>query len=217
MQTFILNHISSSGYIAIFVLAMLGAMCVPIPSEITFGIAGALCSKAFLQVAGATDAKQLQLWAVILVGVAGTTFGAYLAYLVGRYGGRKFVDRYGKYVLLSHEDLDAAERRFERWGDWVVAVGQCIPFVRAFMGFGSGVAKVKTAPFVALTALGAAVWVSVISVIGYKAADSWHNVLKWFGGASYVIAGVVVVLLVIGFVHRWRKYHEAQARRNGTA
>jgi len=217
VQSFIINHIASSGYVAVFILAMLGAMCLPIPSEITFGVAGALCSKDFLTVAGAPNAKQLQLWGVILIGVAGTVTGALIAYLVGRYGGRAFVDRYGKYVLLSHEDLDAAEERFSRHGDWIVAVGQVIPFVRAFMGFGSGIAEVPYVPFVGLTAIGAAVWVSLISVIGYLAAGSWHTVLKWFGGASYVIAGVVVIALVVAFVHRWRKYHEAQARRDGGA
>jgi len=216
VQNFVINHIASSGYIAIFILAMLGAMCIPIPSEITFGFAGALCSTAFFTSTTAAD-KHLQLWAVIVVGVAGTVVGASIAYVVGRFGGRTFVDRYGKCVLLSHDDLDAAERRFNRWGDGIVAVGQCIPFVRAFMGFGSGVARVKPVTFVSLTALGAAVWVSIIAVIGYEAAGSYHTVLKWFGNASYVIAAAVVVVLIVGFVHRWRKYHEAQSRRDGQA
>jgi membrane protein DedA with SNARE-associated domain len=214
MQSFILNHIASSGYIAIFVLAFLGAMCIPIPSEITFGFAGALCSASFFTSADVTD-RHLQLWKVIVVGVIATVLGSFVAYLVGLFGGRAFVDRYGKYVLLSHDDLDAAERRFARWGDAVVAVGQCVPFVRAFMGFGAGVARVRWLVFLVLTTLGAAVWVSLISVIGYEAGGSWHTVLRWFGSASYVIAAVVVVALVFGFVHRWRRYHEAQARRSG--
>jgi membrane protein DedA with SNARE-associated domain len=213
MQTFILDHISSSGYVAIFVLAMLGAMCIPLPSEITFGFAGALCSASFFTAANVSD-KHLQLGLVILVGVAGTVVGAFLAYLVGRYGGRAFVDRWGKYVLLHHDDLDAAEARFARWGDGVVAVGQCVPFVRAFMGFASGVARVSVGKFLVLTTLGAAVWVSLISVIGYLAAGSYHSVLRWFGAAGYVIAAGVVILLVVAFVHRWRKYHEAEARRS---
>jgi hypothetical protein len=56
--------------------------------------------------------------------------------------------------------------------------------------------------------------VSLISVIGYEAGDSWHTILKWFGAAGYVIAALVVVALVVGFVHRWRRYHEAAARRS---
>ncbi|HEY8080622.1 MAG TPA: DedA family protein [Acidimicrobiales bacterium] len=212
MQTFIQNHIASSGYAAIFVLAFLGAMCVPIPSELTFGFAGALSSSAFFTGSTSGD-KHLHLWAVIVVGVVATVLGASVAYAVGRFGGRAFVDRWGKYVLLSHDDLDAAERRFARWGDGIVAVGQCVPVVRAFMGFGSGVAKVPVVRFVALTTLGAAVWVSVISVIGYEAAGSYHRVLKWFSGASIVILAVIVIVLIFAFFHRWRRYHEAEARR----
>lgn len=210
VQSFIQNHVASSGYPALFVLAFLGAMCIPIPSELTFGIGGALCTASF---AASLGAKQLQLWAVIVVGTVATVCGASVAYAVGRYGGRAFVDRYGKYVLLSHEDLDRAERLFGRWGDGLVAVGQLIPLLRAFVGFFAGVAKVRWVAFLVLTTIGAAAWVSLISVIGYEAGDSWHSVLRWFGAAGYVIAALVVIALVVAFVHRWRRYHEAQARR----
>jgi membrane protein DedA with SNARE-associated domain len=212
VQNFIQTHLSSSGYPALFVLAFLGAMCIPIPSELTFGFAGALCSTAFLTGSNAAD-HQLQLWAVIVVGTLGTVCGASVAYAAGRYGGRAFVDRYGKYVLLSHEDLDRAERLFTRWGDGLVAVGQMIPLLRAFVGFLAGVAKVRWVAFLVLTTLGAAAWVSLISTIGYEAAGSWHQVLKWFGAAGYVIAALVVIVLVVAFVHRWRRYREAQSRR----
>lgn len=212
VQNFIQTHLSSSGYPALFVLAFLGAMCIPIPSELTFGFAGALCSTAFLTGSNAAD-HQLQLWAVIVVGTLGTVCGASVAYAAGRYGGRAFVDRYGKYVLLSHEDLDRAERLFTRWGDGLVAVGQMIPLLRAFVGFFAGVAKVRWVAFLVLTTLGAAAWVSLISTIGYEAAGSWHQVLKWFGAAGYVIAALVVIVLVVAFVHRWRRYREAQSRR----
>jgi membrane protein DedA with SNARE-associated domain len=212
VQNFIQTHLSSSGYPALFVLAFLGAMCIPIPSELTFGFAGALCSTAFLTGANASD-HQLQLWGVIVVGTVATVCGASVAYVVGRYGGRAFVERYGKYVLLSHEDLDRAERLFSRWGDGLVAVGQMIPILRAFVGFFSGVAKVRWVPFLVLTTIGAAAWVSLISTIGYEAGGSWHQVLRWFGAAGYVIVALVVIVLVVAFAHRWRRYHDAQARR----
>jgi len=212
VQSFISNHLASSGYAALFVLAFLGAMCIPIPSELTFGFAGALCSSAFLASQG-THAHHLQLWAVIVWGAIATVLGATVAYVVGRFGGRAFVDRYGKYVLLSHDDLDRAERLFSRWGDGLVAVGQVLPVLRAFVGFGAGVARVRAVPFLVLTALGATAWVSLISVIGYEAGTSWQHVLRWFGDAGYVLAGLAVVAIIVGVVHRWRRYREAEARR----
>jgi len=211
MQSFITQHLASSGYPALFVLALLGAMCIPIPSEITFGLAGALCSESYVEATGGSH--HLALWAVIVVGTAATVAGATIAYLVGRFAGRAFVDRYGRYVLLSHDDLDRTERLFNRWGDGLVGVGQIIPLLRAFVGFGAGVARVPWVRFVVLTTLGAAAWVSLISVIGYEASGNYEHVVRWFGGAGYVIAAVVVIVLVVGIVHRWRRYHEAQARR----
>lgn len=213
MQSFISQHLASSGYPALFALALLGAMCIPIPSEVTFGLAGALCSSSYVHATGGST-KHLSLWAVIVVGTVATVLGATIAYLVGRFGGRAFVERYGKYVLLSHDDLDRTERLFTRWGDGLVGVGQVIPLLRAFVGFGAGVARVGIVQFLILTTIGAAAWVSLISVIGYEASGSYEHVTRWFAGAGYVIAAIVVVVIIIGVVHRWRRYHEAQARRS---
>jgi membrane protein DedA with SNARE-associated domain len=212
MQSFITQHLQSSGYPALFVLALLGAMCIPIPSEITFGLAGALCSSSYVLATGGSH-RHLTLWEVIVVGTVATIVGATIAYVVGRFGGRAFVDRYGRYVLLSHDDLDRTERLFSRWGDGLVGVGQVIPLLRAFVGFGAGVARVRAVPFLVLTTLGAAAWVSLISVIGYEASGNYEHVVRWFGGAGYVLAAIVVIVIVVGIVHRWRRYHEAQARR----
>jgi membrane protein DedA with SNARE-associated domain len=202
------SFLQSSGYGALVVFAVLGAMCIPFPSEITFGFGGALCSTAFATKSG----SHLQLWAVLVLGIVATVLGASVAYVAGRLGGRAFVDRYGRYVLLSHDDLDRTERLFGRFGDGLVAVGQFIPLLRSFVGFGAGVAKVRPVPFVALTTLGAAVWVSALTTIGYEAGSSWHRVLKWFGDAGYVVAAVVVIAIVLGVVHRWRRVRESAAR-----
>jgi membrane protein DedA with SNARE-associated domain len=209
MEHFVQSHLASSGYPALFVLALLGAMCIPFPSEITFGFAGFLSSSAFV---AKGHGAHLRLWEVIVLGVVATVLGATIAYVVGRVGGRAFVDRYGKFVLLTHEDLDRTEALFSRWGDGLVAVGQSIPLLRSFVGFGAGVAKVRPVPFLALTTLGAAVWVTAISLIGYEAGSSWNKVLRWFGDAGYVAAALVIIAIVVGIVHRWRKVHAAPPR-----
>lgn len=202
MQSFVIHHVESSGYSLLFVLGLLGAMCIPFPSEVTFGVGGALCTGAFD--AGHPHAH-LALWAVIVLGVVATTLGASIAYVVGRVGGRGFVDRYGKVVLLTHEDLDRTERLFGRFGDGLVAVGQCVPLLRAFVGFGAGVARVRPPVFVALTTLGAAVWVSLMACIGYELGNSYTHVTRWFGDAGYVLAALVVVAIVLGVYHRVRR------------
>lgn len=204
MQSFL----ASTGYPALFVLALAGAMCIPFPSEVVFGFGGAFCTEAV-----AKGHHPFSLWAVIVLGTVATVLGASIAYVVGRSGGRAFVDRYGRVVLLSHADLDRTERLFTRFGDGLVAVGQCVPLLRAFVGFGAGVARVRPAVFVALTTLGAAAWVSLIASIGYEAGTSWERVTRWFGDAGYVLAALVVVAIVLGVVHRWRAVRAAPDRR----
>ena len=116
------HFISQWGYVAIFVLTVAEAACIPIPSELTLGLGGALAS-------GRVSGKSLELVFVILIGVAGELVGSSIAYVVGRTGGRALVDRFGKYVLLSHRDLDRAEAWFARRGPSAVLVGRVVPVV----------------------------------------------------------------------------------------
>src|SRR5579884_2226465 len=91
------HFVATSGYAAIFVLSVLQSCCVPTSSELTLGFAGVLAAEGKLSLAG-----------VIAAGVVGEVVGAYIAWFIGRTGGRAFVERFGKYVLLSHHDLDRA-------------------------------------------------------------------------------------------------------------
>src|SRR5579863_4218240 len=102
VESFILHW----GYLSIFVFTVLEAACIPVPSEITLGLGGAAASGAAALLG---SHHHLQLAYVILIGIAGEMVGSYLAYTVGRTGGRALVDRYGKFLLLSHKDLDRAE------------------------------------------------------------------------------------------------------------
>src|ERR1700722_17801026 len=101
------NFVSSSGYLAIFVLSVLQSCCVPTSSELTMGIAGVLAASGKLSLPGA-----------IVVGASGELVGAYVAWIVGRTAGRRIVDSYGRYLLLTHADLDRAEGWYRRHGSW---------------------------------------------------------------------------------------------------
>src|ERR1700684_759993 len=101
------------GYLALLLLTVAEAACIPIPSEVTVGYAGYLASTG-----------RLNLAAVIILATVGETVGAYISYLIGRICRTGLVDRFGRYVLLSHADLDRAERWFDQRGEWSVAVGR---------------------------------------------------------------------------------------------
>lgn len=207
------HFISSWGYLAVFILTVAESACIPIPSEVTLGIGGALASGATLS--GAVNHHPLNLALIIVIGALGSVVGSFIAYFVGRTGGRAFVDRFGKYLLLTHKDLDRAEAWFARRGDSAVMIGRVVPVVRTFISFPAGVAEMPLVPFGIFTAIGVTVWVGVLSGIGYALGGSYHSMVKAFGDASYVVAGLAVVAVVLVIVHRFRLVRAEQAERVG--
>jgi len=171
-------------------------MCLPIPSEVTFGFAGALCTAAV------TGHAQFSMWAVIVVGTVGSVIGSVIAYEVGRTAGRSIVDRWGKWILLTHKDLDAMERWFEKFGPISVLIGRLVPVVRTVISVPAGIAEMKRGRFVALTAVGAAAWVSLLAALGYAAGANWERVSKNFHMAQTPMIILIVLLMALGFWHR---------------
>ena len=192
------HFVSSGGYAAIFLLSVMQSCCIPTSSEITLGLAGYLAYKG-----------QLNLAAVIAVGAAGELVGAYIAWAVGRYGGRAFVDRYGKYVLLTHHDLDRAEGWFQRHERWGVFASRLIPVIRNFAAVPAGVAEVPLVRFGILTGAGSLIWDGAMAGIGYGVGSSYDKVMKGFSDAGYVIAVVAVGVIAFGIWHRWRAFRAA--------
>jgi membrane protein DedA with SNARE-associated domain len=194
------HFVSSSGYLAIFVLSVLQSCCVPTSSELTLGFAGYLAYK-----------HQLSLPGVIAIGALGEVVGAYVAWIIGRTGGRAFVDRYGKYLLLTHADLDRAEDWYHRHGNWGVFVGRLLPVIRNFVAVPAGVAEVPLVRFGVLTAIGSLIWDGAMALIGYGVGSSYDKVMKGFSDAGYVLGVVAVVAIVVVIAHRYRSYKRATA------
>lgn len=194
------------GYLALFVLMLAESACIPIPSELTLGLAGALASGA--SISGIHT--HLNLAAIIAVGTIGSVVGSYVAYVVGRTGGRAFVDRYGKYVLLSHRDLDKAEVWFDRRGEWAVLIGRVLPVVRTFISLPAGMAEMEPRRFGILTAIGCAIWTGALAAIGYELGTQYHTMVKAVGDATYVVGVIVVIAVVVAVVHRFRTVRAEQ-------
>lgn len=202
------DFIINAGYVAVFLLAMAESACIPIPSELTFGLAGALCSSAAVKL-GMDPGTHLSLLVVILLGVLGSVAGSLLAYVVGRTAGRSIVDRFGRWILLTHEDLDKAEAWFEGRGHWSVLVGRVIPVVRTFISFPAGVAEMNLRTFTWMTTIGVTVWVGVLSIIGYEVGGQYEKYMKGFSWAGYLVVAVVVVLGAIALRHRIQQVKRA--------
>ncbi len=189
------NLVSTFGYAAIFLLSVAQSCCVPTSSELTLGFAGALSATG-----------QLNLGGAIAAGAGGELVGAYLAWVIGRTAGRLVVDRYGKYLLLTHHDLDRAEAWYQRHGRWGVFGGRLLPVIRNFVALPAGVAEVPLVRFGVLTALGSLIWDGAMAGIGYGVGSRWHEIVRAFSDAGYVLGALAVVGIVYVIVHRWRSY-----------
>jgi membrane protein DedA with SNARE-associated domain len=182
------HFLTHYGYLALIIFAFVEACCIPISSEITFAAAGALAAQGHLSLA-----------LIIVIGTLAEMGGSMTSYAVGRRGGRQLLDRYGKWVLVSHSDLDRAERFFANRGSWAVAVARVLPLIRCFASFGAGVVEVPVAPFAIFSLIGTAVWATVLSLLGYKIGSTMTNLFHSFS----LIGVVLLVLLILGLLaHR---------------
>jgi len=193
------SFLSQYGYAAIFLFAFLEACCVPIPSEVTFGFAGVLAGQGHLNIV-----------AVIVVGTLAELAGSLVSYSVGRIGGRPFVRRTGRYLLITHADIDRAERFFTGRGVWAVPLGRCLPVVRSFVSVVAGFVEVPVALFAFLSLIGTAVWVTVISLVGYGVGNAWNKVNHDISLAGYGIVAIAVVAIAAFVFYRLRELRKEE-------
>ena len=191
------SAIGDYGLYAIFLLMLIDAV-LPAASELVMVYGGALAAGAFanqdVTLFGRTIDEGLPAYvAVALAGTIGYTIGAIGGWAIGLYGGRPYLERHGRWLHLSKEKLDRAERWFERWEDWAVFLGRLTPLVRSFVSVPAGVFEVPFVRYTLLTLLGSAIWCFSFAGAGYLAGSKWEDVHNAFGYVEYVIAAAVVV------------------------
>jgi membrane protein DedA with SNARE-associated domain len=199
------SFVQHYGYFALILLSLATSACIPIPSEITYVVAGALCTTAV------TGHVQFTLWAVIVSCSLSAMVGSQIAYEVGRSAGRTVVERWGKWLLLGPHDLEKSERWFEKYGSATVLFGRLLPVVRSFISLPAGIAEMNRVRFATLTLIGSAAWVSLLAGLGYAAGSNWHRVSGDFKDAEWPTIIAVVILLVFAFVHRLRSVRRQNA------
>jgi membrane protein DedA with SNARE-associated domain len=202
MQSFIESH----AIYAIIILGVLEAMCIPWSSEVTFLIGGAVASGGL-----AAATQHPSLIEVIVLGTLAELVGSFVAYYVGRKGGKPLVRRWGRYVLITEGDVARAERFLSGRGVWAVPVARMLPFIRAFASIVVGLVDIPPVRFFILNLIGTLVYVIVISSIGYSLGSEWSKFDHTFSKISYVIVAVVVVALIYFVVHRVREFKREDA------
>src|SRR5580698_10706312 len=149
------HFLETWGYLAVFVLSFISAMGLPVGAEVALIFGGVLASGHANH-----GHHPLNLALVIVVAILAEVLGSLAGYLIGFYGGRTLVDRFGKFVLLTHKDLDRAEAWFARHGEPLVLFGRFIPLLRSFVSFACGLGEMAFAKFMLFTFIGSAIWVT---------------------------------------------------------
>ncbi len=199
LSEWIKGVIASGGYAGILVLMALESACIPLPSEVIMPFAGALTTVA---VAATVQRDPLNLHLVALAGALGCALGSALAYLVGAKGGRDFVFKWGKFVLLRKRDVERSEVWFQKHGDAAIFFSRLLPVVRTFISLPAGIARMPFLPFLLLSFLGSVPWCYLLAYIGQKLGERWDTLKTYFHGADAII--LVVLLAVITF---WIWHH----------
>jgi membrane protein DedA with SNARE-associated domain len=194
------HFLETWGYLAVFVLSFISSMGLPVGAEVAIIYGGVLASGQIPH-----EPHHLNVIAVIAVAALAEVLGSLAGYLIGYFGGRTLVDRVGKYVLLTHRDLDRAEAWFARRGEPVVLFGRFIPLLRSFVSFAAGLAEMPIVKFVVFTVIGCVVWCAALTSVGYALGSSYSHVLKDFKNVGYVLGALAVIAVVGLFIHRFRQ------------
>ena len=194
------NLVVHWGYVALFLVTALSAFGIPVGSELAMAYGGALASGQVLS----SSHHHFSLAVVIIVALAGELVGSLFGYGLGRFGGRAVVDKIGRYLLVSHRDLDRVEAFLARRGEPFVLLGRLVPLLRSFVSIVAGLAEMTLWRFVAFSLVGAALFTTALASLGYALGKSWHVVVKDFSDAGYVAAALAAVAVALGVVHRLR-------------
>ena len=193
------HFLETWGYLAVFLLSFVSAMGIPVGAELALIYGGVLASG---QIPG--EPHHLSLVLVIVVGTLGEVLGSLAGYLIGYFGGHALVDKVGKYVLLTHRDLDRAEAWFARHGEPLVFFGRFVPLLRSFVSFAAGIGEMAIAKFLTFTVIACAMWCTALVSLGYSLGASYAHVEKAFSYAGYAVLVLAVITVAILFFHRLR-------------
>lgn len=188
----LVTTIGDMGYTGIFLLMALESSIVPIPSEIIMPPAGYLVQQGKMNMA-----------LVILSGTLGSLFGAYLNYFAAHYLGRPFLLKYGRYVLITEEHFRRVEDYFAAHGEISTFIGRMLPVIRHLISLPAGLANMNHVKFSIYTLLGAFIWVSILTWIGYFLGHNEALIMQYSHQAIIgVLAASFILVTVYVYLHR---------------
>ncbi|WP_303673561.1 DedA family protein [Vampirovibrio chlorellavorus] len=190
VMAFIHNVIASLGYVGVALLMAIESANVPLPSEFIMPYAGFLVQQG-----------KLNFHLAALAGAVGCVIGSIPSYFIGLFGGRSFLLKYGKWLLLSEHDLDEAERWVDKYGDLAFFICRMLPVVRTFISLPAGILQAHFYPFVLYTFIGSLIWCYGLVYVGVYFGENLEAFRAIWHKFDYAIIGLLVVL---GVLYIWK-------------
>ncbi len=197
LASLIINVISTTGYFGVTFLMALESACLPIPSEIVMPFSGYLVTVG-----------RFNFWAVVFGGTMGNLIGSLAIYYVGLWGGRPFVNKYKRYILIGENDLLRAEKWFEKYGSPAIFFSRLMPVVRTFISLPAGVARMDVTKFIAYTFFGSLPWNFGLTYLGLVLGENWESLEMYFKRLDLLI----LMLVVLGAAW-WLKQHLKKSKK----
>ena len=201
---------SSVGYLGVALWVAIESVIIPIPSELVLPFAGFLVGEGT-----AIEPLTGQPWNVILVtlfGTVGATLGALVAYAIGMFGGRPVIERWGRYLGITPEDLDRADDFFARHGNAAAFFGRMVPVIRSLVSFAAGIAHMPLGRFVVFTFLGSLPWTLLLVVSGVVMGANWEEIGGILKRFEYLVLAILAVIALL-----WIWFRIVKPRRLGRA
>ena len=197
LSGFIIATIAALGYPGVLLLMAIESACIPLPSEIILPFSGYLVWTG-----------RFNLWGVAVAGALGCNLGSAVAYWVGAHGGRAFVMRYGRYVLVSRKDLALADRWFANYGEATIFFARLLPVIRTFIAFPAGVVHMNVWKFHLYTFLGSFPWCLGLAYAGYQLGAHWRTLGVYFDRSHNIIAVIGIAGAAAYIWRHWKHRKE---------
>jgi membrane protein DedA with SNARE-associated domain len=197
--------IAEYGYPAVFAAAFLEVIFPPIPSEVIFPLVGFTVQSRGLGIEN--------IIGMATVGALGSTAGAVVIYFVSAKVGRAAIARFGKRVRISEQEIEKAERWFEKYGSIAVFTARMIPGIREIISIPAGIGQMNIAKFLGYTFVGSLLWCIILTFVGYYLGEAWSKFSEQASSAYSVVSFIVIAALVAGIVLWYSKRKRASAKQ----
>lgn len=195
-----MNLINNYGYLGMFLGMVLEAVIIVIPSEAILATGGILASKGIFSLFGA-----------FLTGLLGSTFCAIVIYFMGYFGGRPFINKFGKYFFMKPEDLDKSDSWFNKYGMLGALIGRNFPIIRTLISLPIGIMRMSFWKFLIYTTIGSIPWTFLFVYVGYALGNSWILVSAKM---SYLKLPIKILLALIVIIYFYKKIKGKYLKKN---